>query len=105
MTLDYFAKHSNWTNLKELILNNNYNNQGLEYLKELREEEQINKFRKPNFPFYYLQKNNMSLLKKFIKILKEKLQRLHDQERTNSDEQQHIQKIIKKLDVGDENNI
>ena len=63
-----------WGSLKELILNNiNQSNQALEYLKEFRENQQFEKYKKPNLPFYYLKKNNLYKLKGFFRKFFEKV--------------------------------
>ena len=68
-----YKKGCSWKGFKDIILNGNNSNKALVYLKEFRNNQMFSQVKKPNIPFYYIKRTNISNLRKYVKQLKERL--------------------------------
>ncbi|CDW77559.1 UNKNOWN [Stylonychia lemnae] len=92
-------KGCSWVHLKDLILNaNNSNSQALEYLKEYREDQNYQNLKKPNLPFYFIQRKNMLKLKKYIMKHRDVFQNITQKSVLGYD----LQQIIKDFNLSEE---
>lgn len=71
--LTYREQGDSWEKFNNLILNSGKKLTLLNNFKEVREQTTLEKMKVPNLPFYFVQKNNFSKMRRFAKIIKKNI--------------------------------